>query len=207
MDWVPECLLDNAGAIILKGEVCIAGLEPLDILGLIGVPSILAIIVWLYLRARRAADAVAEMLPANDNWPEISNLTSQHAPDNLVARREMQTLSGQIARAKGSVVQATVKGMAGVGKTTLALEVARREQARFRGVWVIRAANPDTIRASLQQLALRLSVPGAEGTDREGTARAALDTVAQDDAPWLLIYDNADDPEVARGIRRSRPSG
>lgn len=190
-----DCIFDDAGKFILKGEACVAGLEALDILGLVGVPSVVAIILWLVVRARRAADKI---LPEKSNWPEVSNLASQPKPPHLVRRGEMKELAKRIARAKGTVVEAAVAGLGGSGKTTLALAVARDQAKRFRGVWVVRAANIDTIRESLQGLAVQMQLPGADGTQREAIARSALDAVARDNDPWLLVYDNADDPVLAR---------
>ena len=194
MRWVPDCLLDDAGKFILKGEGCFAGLEPWDIItwggfSLAGVIAVAGALWWFFRRA---------ILPPNPDWPEVANLASQPRPPHLVRRGEMTDLSRRIARAKGTVVEAAVAGLGGSGKTTLALAVARDEARRFRGVWVVRAANSDTILDSLKGLALRLELPGADGPEREAIARAALDAVAADKAPWLLVYDNADDPGLAR---------
>ncbi|MDJ0820482.1 MAG: tetratricopeptide repeat protein [Paracoccaceae bacterium] len=149
-------------------------------------------------RARAAANHAKDLLPENPDWPEVSNLASQPAPQHFVKRKENDDLMASIARAEGTVVQAAVAGMGGIGKTTLAIAAARAARHRFAGVWVLPAANIDTLQNELIALAETLDTPSAKNSDRATAAKSALNAVVQSGQPWLLIYDNADDPALAQ---------
>ncbi|MEO9818890.1 MAG: tetratricopeptide repeat protein, partial [Paracoccaceae bacterium] len=90
----------------------------------------------------------------------------------------------------------TITGAGGFGKTTLAIEVARQSQTRFEGVWVIAAANPNALQNSFLELAHKLGVENVETRPRADVVRDTLDHITASSHPWLLVYDNADQPEV-----------
>jgi len=86
-------------------------------------------------------------------------------------------------------------GLGGVGKTQIALEYAHRFMADYDIVWWIPAEHTDAVVASLAELGDRLGAPGGE--DMALACREAVRMLARGlpDKRWLLIYDNADDPE------------
>ena len=89
-------------------------------------------------------------------------------------------------------------GIAGVGKTQLAIEYAHRHASEFDVVWWIPADQillvPSSLAALASQLGLRTSYGIEEG------ARASLDVLRRGDpyGRWLVIFDNADRPEDLR---------
>lgn len=90
-----------------------------------------------------------------------------------------------------------LQGLGGVGKTAVAVEYAHRFRAEYDVVWWIPADQLPLVRASLAGLAARLGLESASSTGIEGAAGAALDALrrGQPYNRWLLIYDNADQPE------------
>jgi tetratricopeptide (TPR) repeat protein len=90
-----------------------------------------------------------------------------------------------------------VQGLGGVGKTAIAIEYAHRYSSDYELVWWISADQLPSVRGSLATLAdrLHLDPPAAAGID--GAIAAVLDALRRGDpySRWLLIFDNADQPE------------
>ncbi|GAA3951939.1 FxSxx-COOH system tetratricopeptide repeat protein [Actinoplanes auranticolor] len=82
-----------------------------------------------------------------------------------------------------------LQGMAGVGKTQLAIEYTYRHQEEYQLVWWVPAEQVQAVRRSLNSLAQRLGLPPSD--DINETTRTVLDWLVTADMPWLLVYDNA----------------
>jgi tetratricopeptide (TPR) repeat protein len=95
-----------------------------------------------------------------------------------------------------------VQGIGGVGKTAIAIEYAYRYRSEYDVVWWIPADQLSSVRSSLAQLAsrLHLDTPPAAGID--GAIPVVLDALRRGEpcSRWLLIFDNADQPEEIRGL-------
>ena len=108
------------------------------------------------------------------------------------------------SRAAAITQPAAVTGLGGVGKSTLAREYAWQDQDRYAGVWWLNAAGDPGAESwgEVEQGLVALGghfVRGlAQVQDRGGAARCALDFLAHGgfSKPWLLIFDNVDDPRV-----------
>ena len=96
---------------------------------------------------------------------------------------------------KASVLPQTLHGMGGVGKTQLVIEYVHRHAGEYDLVWWIAAEQAATVLSSLSELAGRLGLPSSD--DRQQTARTVLHALAgATRLRWLLVYDNADDPDA-----------
>jgi tetratricopeptide (TPR) repeat protein len=97
--------------------------------------------------------------------------------------------------------------MGGVGKTALAIEYAHRFSADYEVIWWIRADQMPLVRSSLAALAGRLG-PQAVTTSGIDIAVASVLDALRRGVPyprWLLIFDNADQPEDLRDILPGGP--
>src|SRR5215472_11592054 len=90
-----------------------------------------------------------------------------------------------------------VHGMGGVGKTAIAIEYAHRYGSDYDLVWWIPADQLSSVRGSLATLAARLNVEAQPAAGIDGLISAVLDALRRGEpySRWLLIFDNADEPE------------
>lgn len=112
-------------------------------------------------------------------------------------------LRAEIGTDVTAVVPHALQGFGGVGKTQLAIEYAHRFQSDYDLVCWIPADQPELlVRSSLAALASHLGLPEATATGIEKTAAAVLDSLRRGDPyrRWLLVFDNADQPEAINDI-------
>ena len=109
----------------------------------------------------------------------------------------------------GAFTPVAIHGLGGIGKTTLVVEYAHRYAGDYAGVWWAPAENRTILLGSLAELASLLDarlgsgtfLPRiAEPTDLEKVAKAGLAKLAASPRPWLLVYDNAENPEAVRDL-------
>ncbi|WP_067171615.1 FxSxx-COOH system tetratricopeptide repeat protein [Microtetraspora niveoalba] len=118
----------------------------------------------------------------------------------------LETLRDQLVGGSQAVVlPQALYGLGGVGKTQVALEYAHRFMADYDLVWWIPAEQPELINPSLAELAGRLGMRvGDSVVEGAEAAREALRR-GEPYSRWLLIFDNAGDPEEVRGFLPGGP--
>jgi tetratricopeptide (TPR) repeat protein len=98
-----------------------------------------------------------------------------------------------------------VQGLGGVGKTAIAAEYAHRYRSEYDLVWWIPADQLPSARGSLAALAQRLRVDAQPMAGVDGLITAVLGALKRGEpySRWLLVFDNADQPdEISRLIPR-----
>ena len=159
-----------------------------------------------------AAEAVLGTLdlrtdsPADDVGPEAgARFPGARPPVWLVPARNaaftgrsalLQRLRDNLSIGSTMVKPQAVHGLGGVGKTQLVTEYAHRFMADYDLVWWISAQQEDLIDASLAEIAPELGIRRGESID--AAAEAVRDALrrGQPYSRWLLIFDNAENPEA-----------
>ncbi|RKS73170.1 tetratricopeptide repeat protein [Actinomadura pelletieri DSM 43383] len=117
---------------------------------------------------------------------------------NFTGRGELlESLRSKIEESSTTVALHALHGMGGVGKTQMAIEYAWRYQDWYDLIWWVPADQPMMIRSALAQLAPFLDLPQAAATSVGDAAAAVLEALRRGEPydRWLLIFDNADQPE------------
>jgi tetratricopeptide (TPR) repeat protein len=111
--------------------------------------------------------------------------------------------SGDATRTRRAVLSQplAIKGLGGIGKTQIAVEYAYRawEQGRYTHIFWINAASQEALLTSFQMLAERLPHFAAQDEqDQHKLIAAVLLWLQTCPEPWLLIFDNADEPTLVQ---------
>jgi len=89
-------------------------------------------------------------------------------------------------------------GLGGCGKTSVALEVAYRAEQRGAEAWWVPATDASSLVTAMRALGRRLGVSD-DGLDHGDAADVIWRLLAAKREPWLLVIDNADDPQILAG--------
>ncbi|MBP0451307.1 tetratricopeptide repeat protein [Kitasatospora sp. RG8] len=148
--------------------------------------------------AGRWLEADEEAAPAPARFP-----TGRPAVENPPPRlptftgraRLLETLRDGFTLGPAAEPVQVLYGMGGVGKSQAAVEYAHRFAPAYEVVWWVPAEDPAGVPQRLAELAAELGLEG--GGDAARTARAVLDALGRGlpHRRWLLVFDNAEDPE------------
>ncbi len=132
--------------------------------------------------------------------PPIALPQRRIPPDFLRGRTETLRLAEeQLVRAREAEAQATstvvLHGIGGVGKTTLALELAHRAAGRGTRVWWLNGSSTTVLTAALHALAFAAGAADTE-FDHAHPADVLWNNLDSYGGPWLVVLDNVDDPDV-----------
>ncbi len=88
-----------------------------------------------------------------------------------------------------------ISGLGGVGKTQLAVEYAYRYREEYQAVLWARAESIESLNGSYAAFAQLLDVPQREAQEQAIVVQAVKEWLRTQEG-WLLVLDNADEPEI-----------
>ena len=123
-------------------------------------------------------------------------------PVFLAGREELLAeLGNRLAGDEGARPRmAALYGLGGAGKTSVALEYAHRQLGGVGVAWQLPAENPTVLAAGFGELAAQL-----DAADRGDPVASVHSVLAASPEPWLLVFDNAPGPSVARFVPPDGP--
>lgn len=127
---------------------------------------------------------------------------------NFTGRTELLAdLRKRVTTGATALVPHALHGLGGVGKTQLAIEYAHRYASNYEVIWWIRADQTALVRSSLVGLAQRLGIAGVDPGRVEESVAAVLEALRRGEphARWLLVFDNADQPELIEAFMPTGP--
>ncbi len=126
--------------------------------------------------------------------PAVWNVPIHRNPHFTGREDELKALESTLQPGRPAVIQA-LAGLGGVGKTQLALEFAYRNAYRYNAVLWVLAATSESLSIGFASLAAALNLPEKEARELPVQIQAVHRELAHRN-DWLLIFDNAEDPET-----------
>ncbi|RAH48301.1 tetratricopeptide repeat domain-containing protein [Aspergillus brunneoviolaceus CBS 621.78] len=144
------------------------------------------------------ADVVASLIRFNEHFDMPQNVSSYYTGRHKQLEQLKATLSGGLTpEHQGHQKRFVIYGLGGSGKTQFCCKFAQDNRKHFWGVFWVDGSSYVNIQHSYARIA---RIGGVEAN--ENAAKAWLSSLRQ---PWLLLIDNADDPEM--DVVRCLPAG
>ncbi|MBE1496319.1 hypothetical protein H4696_003419 [Amycolatopsis lexingtonensis] len=148
--------------------------------------------IKLFQALTQLARPQQESMPATRIWNIPARTVTFTGRDELLTGLRAALCSGHPA-----VVQA-LNGMGGVGKTTTAIEYAHRHAEDYDVAWWVPSEDSSLVAGHLADLAHTLDV--ATEKDSTAGALALLSGALRSRGRWLVVFDNAEDPDALRPL-------
>jgi tetratricopeptide (TPR) repeat protein len=97
-------------------------------------------------------------------------------------------------------------GLGGIGKTQTAVEYTYRYRSEYRFIFWTRADTEVALQAGFVEIARLLDLPEKDATNPTDTVQAVRKWLERE-GEWLLIFDNADTPELLKAAYPRTPKG
>ncbi len=133
--------------------------------------------------------------PPTDHSSQLSNIPSCNP--NFTGRTTLlDQIDRELNKNSSSVSICSLRGIGGVGKTQLVVEYAQRHINAYDVIWWVPSEQSELIPNAFASLAGTLGLP--VGPD-PALSRRRISTELRKRGKWLLIFDNADDPNSMQG--------
>ena len=130
--------------------------------------------------------------------PQKFFIVPQQRTDWFTGREKLLATLHENFITKGIRKQA-ITGLGGKGKTQTAAEYAYRHRDDYRAILWVRASSEESINSGFGTIARMLELPGSDSSDQTVVRHAVTSWLSENDG-WLLIFDNADWPELIKPL-------
>lgn len=118
----------------------------------------------------------------------------------------LSNLRTALTTKRAAALTQAISGMGGIGKTQTALEYAYRYGEHYRAIFWVKADSHLALTSGFIEIAALLNLPEKDAREADLAIRAALAWL-EHHSGWLLIFDNADAPELLKPFRPRTATG
>jgi hypothetical protein len=137
----------------------------------------------------------------------LTNLPFERNPFFTGREEILKDLHEALAKTSATALtQAAISGLGGIGKTQTAVEYAYRHRDDYKAVFWVRADTRLALSTGFVEIARLLDLPEKDAQNPDDAVRA-VNRWLENNSGWLLIFDNADTPELLREFRPPNPKG
>ncbi|TDC43367.1 tetratricopeptide repeat protein [Actinomadura sp. KC345] len=156
-----------------------------------------AVIAWVQLRRTPALPAGSSQSGGGASRGILRPPTGR-LPEHVRGREQvLRTIEAAARRPDGAIH--LLGGLGGTGKTTIALRVADNCLSAGRRVWWVSGVDAGSLASELLELALALGATAQDIEDVSNGRRNPADLLwefLETQRDWVLVIDNADDPDA-----------
>jgi hypothetical protein len=146
---------------------------------------------------------------AGERLPDvIENVPSARNPYFTGRETILQNLHEALSRDSATALTQgyAIFGLGGIGKTQTAVEYTYRYRSEYRFIFWIRADTEVALQAGSVEMAKLLELPEKDATNPAETVQAVKHWLERA-GEWLLVFDNADAPELLKAYYPRTPRG
>ena len=148
-----------------------------------------------------ARPAISAPEPPPRTEPEFPIFRVRDQNVNFTGREEiLAALHDNLNTGRNTVLTQTITGLGGVGKTQIAVTYAHRYAGEYDLLWWVRAEEPAALTADYLELANRLNLPVKAKAEQTVIVNAVNYWLKNTPRRWLLIFDNAGQPDQLAGL-------
>ena len=135
-----------------------------------------------------------------------ANLPFERNPFFTGREKILEDLHSALAKKGATALAQAISGLGGLGKTQTAIEYAYRYRDDYTYVFWVRADSRLALSTGFVEIARLLDLPEKDAQSADDAVRAVRQWL-ESKPGWLLIFDNADEPELLKEFRPRNAKG
>lgn len=136
----------------------------------------------------------------------LTNLPFERNPYFTGREEILKQLHDAFTKNSATSRMQAICGLGGLGKSQIAIEYAYRHRDIYPHVFWVRADSQLALSTVFVEIARLLDLPEKDAQSPDDAVRA-VNLWLEDNPGWLLIFDNADTPELLKGFRPHNAKG